>query len=96
MKLDEDSFQVSMNTVELEGKMVLVQPSQAELAKDKDVIIGEERQSRMIRPKISEIGRWKKNKRSKLRFHPKATFDILMAKYRDGNAGIKGRENRTI
>jgi hypothetical protein len=57
MKLDEDSFQVSMNTVELEGKMVLVQPSQDESAKDKDVIIGEERQSRMIRPKISEIGR---------------------------------------
>jgi hypothetical protein len=57
MKLDEDSFQVSMNTVELEGKMVLVQPSQAESAKDKDVIIGEERQSMMIRPKISEIGR---------------------------------------
>jgi hypothetical protein len=85
-----------MNTVELEGKKVLVWPSQAELAKGKEVIIGEERPSRMIRSKNSEIGRWKKNERSKLRSHPKATFDILMAKYRDGKAGIRGREKRTL
>jgi hypothetical protein len=26
----------------------------------------------------------------------KATFDILMAKYKEGRAGVKGRENRTI
>jgi hypothetical protein len=28
--------------------------------------------------------------------HPKATFDILMAKYKEGRAGIRGRENWTI
>jgi hypothetical protein len=64
MKLDKDPFPANMNTVELDGK-VLVQPSQAKLTKGKDVVIGEERQPRMIRPKNPEIGRWKKNERSK-------------------------------
>jgi hypothetical protein len=43
MKLDEDSFQVNMNTVELEGKKVLVRPSQAKSTKGREVVIGEER-----------------------------------------------------
>jgi hypothetical protein len=43
MKLDEDSFQVNMNTVELEGKKVLVRPSQAKSTKGKEVVIREER-----------------------------------------------------
>jgi hypothetical protein len=47
----------------------------------------------MIRPKNPEIGQWKKNERSKPRSHPKVTFDITMAKYRDGNAGIRGHKN---
>jgi hypothetical protein len=47
----------------------------------------------MIRSKNPEIGRWKKNKRRKSRSRSKATFDILMAKYRDGKAGIRGRKN---
>jgi hypothetical protein len=55
-KLDEDPLQVNMNTVELEQKKVLVQPSQAKSAKGKKVIIGEQRQLRMIRPKNTEIG----------------------------------------
>jgi hypothetical protein len=96
MKLDEDLLQVNMNTVKLEGKKVLVQPSQAESTKGRKVIIGGERQSRMIRPKNPKIGRWKKHERSKPRSHPKATFDILMAKYRDSKAGIRGRKNWTI
>jgi hypothetical protein len=50
----------------------------------------------MIRPKNPEIGRWKKNKRSKSRSRPKVTFDILMAKYRDGNAGFRSHKNWTI
>jgi hypothetical protein len=50
----------------------------------------------MIRQKNPKIGRWKKNERSKPRSCPKATLDILMAKYRDGKAGIKSRGNRTI
>jgi hypothetical protein len=93
MKLDKDSFSANMNTVELDGKKVLVWPSQAE---SKDVVIGEERQPRMMRVKNLEIGRWKKNERSKSRSHPKVTFDILMAKYRDGKAGIRGRKQQII
>jgi hypothetical protein len=54
-----------MNTVELDGKKVLVRPSQAESTKGKEVVIGEERQPSMTRPKNSEIDRWKKNERSK-------------------------------
>jgi hypothetical protein len=96
MKLDKDLFPANMNTVELDGKKVLVRPSQAESTKGKEVVIGEERQPRMIRPKNPKIGRWKKNERSKPRSHPKVTFDILMAKYRGGKAGIRGCENRTI
>jgi hypothetical protein len=43
MKLDKDSFMVNMNMVKLDGKKVLVRPSQAELTKGKEVVIGEER-----------------------------------------------------
>jgi hypothetical protein len=43
MKLDEDSLQINMNMVELEGKKVQVRPSQAESTKGKKVVIGEER-----------------------------------------------------
>jgi hypothetical protein len=42
MKLDKDPFSTNMNMVELDGKKVLVQPSQAESTKGKEVIIGEE------------------------------------------------------
>jgi hypothetical protein len=56
MKLDEDLLQVKLNTVELEGKKILVRPSQAESTNGKKVIIGEERHPRMIRPKNSKNG----------------------------------------
>jgi hypothetical protein len=87
---------MNMIMVKLKGKKVLVRPSQAKTTKGKEVVIGEERPSRMIRPRNLEIGRWKKNERSNPRSRPKVTFDILMAKYRDGKAGIRGRKNRTI
>jgi virulence-associated protein VagC len=96
MKLDKDLFPANMNTIKLNGKKVLVWPSQVELTKGKEVIIGEERQSRMIMPKNLKIDRWKKNERSKQQSHPKVTFDVLMAKYRDGKADIRGRKNWTI
>jgi hypothetical protein len=35
MKLDKDPFLANMNTVELDGKKVLIQPSQAESTKGK-------------------------------------------------------------
>jgi hypothetical protein len=39
MKPDKDLFSVNMNMVEVDGKKVLVQPSQAESTKGKEVII---------------------------------------------------------
>jgi hypothetical protein len=50
----------------------------------------------MIKPKSPKDGQWQKNEGSKLQKYPKATFDILMAKYKEGRAGIRGRENWTI
>jgi hypothetical protein len=51
MKLDKDPIPTNMNMIELDGKKVLVWPSQAESTKGKDIIIGEERPPRMIKPK---------------------------------------------
>jgi hypothetical protein len=96
MKLDKNTFPTNMNMVEVNGKKVLVRPSHAESTKGKEVVIDEERQPRKIRTKNLEIGHWKKNERSYPRCHPKVTFDILMAKYRDGRTSIRGHENRTI
>jgi hypothetical protein len=56
MKLDRDLFLGNMNVVELDGKKVLVWPSQAESTKGQEVVIGGERQTMMIRPKNTEIG----------------------------------------
>jgi hypothetical protein len=97
MKLDKDPFQANMNMVELEGKKVLVWPSQAETTKGKEVVIGEEWLPRMIKPKSLKDHQWQKNEGAgRPQRHPKATFDILMAKYKEGRAGIRGRKNWTI
>jgi co-chaperonin GroES (HSP10) len=96
MKLDKDLFPVNMNMVELNENKVLVRLSQAESTKEKGVIIGEERPPRMIKPKNLKGGQWQKNEGGKQQQHLKATFDILMAKYKEGRAGIRGHENRTI
>jgi hypothetical protein len=56
MKLDRDPFLVNMIMVELDGKKVLVWPSQAESTKGKDAIIGEELPSRMIKLKCLKDG----------------------------------------
>jgi hypothetical protein len=82
-----------MNMVEVDGKKVLVQPSQAESTKGKDVIIGEEQPPRMIKPNSPKGGQWQKNEGGKPQQRPKATFDILMAKYKEGRADLRGREN---
>jgi hypothetical protein len=58
MKLDKDSFPVNMNIVELDGKKVLVRPSQAKSTKGKEVVIGEERPPRMIKPKNLKNNQW--------------------------------------
>jgi hypothetical protein len=93
MKLNKDPFPMNMNMVELEGKKVLVRPSQAEMTKGKEVIIGEERPPRMIKPKSLKDGQWRKNEGGKPQRRPKATFDILMAKYKEGRASVRGRKN---
>jgi hypothetical protein len=56
MKLDNDLFSMNMNMIELEGKKVLVQPSQAETTKGKKVVIEEERLPRMVKPQSSKDG----------------------------------------
>jgi hypothetical protein len=96
MKLDKDTFLANMNMVELKGKKVMVRPSQAESTEGNEVAIGEERQTRMMKPKSPKDGQWKKNQRTKPQSCPKATFDILMAKYREGMANISERKNWTI
>jgi hypothetical protein len=58
MELDKDPFLANMNMVEPDGKKVLVQPSKAEPTKGKDVVIGQERPPRMIKPKSPEHGQW--------------------------------------
>jgi hypothetical protein len=45
-----------MNTVVLDGKKVLVRPSQVESTNGKEVVIGEQRQPWIIMPKNLEIG----------------------------------------
>jgi hypothetical protein len=42
----------------------------------------------MIKPKNLKGGQWQKNEGSKAQRHPKATFNILMAKYKEGWASI--------
>jgi hypothetical protein len=54
MKLDKDMFLTNMNMIELDGKNVLIWSSQAESTKGKEVVIGEERSLRMIKPKSYE------------------------------------------
>jgi hypothetical protein len=58
MKLDNDPFPMNMNMVELDGKEVLVQLSQAELTTCKEVVIGEEKPPRIIKPKSPKDGQW--------------------------------------
>jgi hypothetical protein len=50
----------------------------------------------MIKPKSLKGGQWKKNEKNKLQQCPKATFDILIAKHKEGKADIRERENWTI
>jgi hypothetical protein len=56
MKLDKDPSPANMNMIEINEKKVLVRPSQAESTKGKEVIIGEERPPRMIKPKSPKDG----------------------------------------
>jgi hypothetical protein len=96
MRLDKDPFPANMNMAELEGKKVLVRPSQAEITRGKEIIIGDERPPRMNKPKSLKDDQWQKSEGGKPQCCPRANFDILMAKYKEGRAGVRGRENWTI
>jgi hypothetical protein len=47
----------------------------------------------MIKSKSPKDGQWQKNERSKSQQRLKETFGILMAKYKEGRAGIMERKN---
>jgi hypothetical protein len=49
---------------------------------------------RMIKCKSPIDGQWKRHDRSKPQSRPKATFIIVMAKYKEGSAGIRGQQTR--
>jgi hypothetical protein len=96
MKLNKNLFMMNMNIVEHEGKKVMVRPSQAKMTKGKEVVIGEEWPPRMIKPKSPKDGQWQKNEGSKPQHRQMATFDILLAKYKEGRADVRGCKNQTI
>jgi hypothetical protein len=50
----------------------------------------------MIKPKSLKDGQWQENERSKLQQCLKDTFNILMAKYKEGKAIIRECKNWTI
>jgi hypothetical protein len=50
----------------------------------------------MIKAKSPKGGQWQKNEGRKLQQHPKATFDILMAKYKEGRASFRDHKNQAI
>jgi hypothetical protein len=87
---------IALFSIELEGKKVLVWPSWAETTKGKEVLVGEEWPPRMIKPKGPKDGEWQKNELGKPQRRPKATFNILLAKYKEGRAGVRGHKNRSI
>jgi hypothetical protein len=87
MKLDKDSFPANMNMVELEGKKVLVWPSQVEMTKGKEAIIGEERPPRMIKPRSLKDGQWQKNEGGQATMMPNSHL-------RHPHGQVQGRQGR--
>jgi hypothetical protein len=72
MKLDKDPFPANMNIVELDGRKVLVRPSQVESTKCKEIIVGEERSPMMIKMKSLKDGQWQKSDGGKPHRCPKS------------------------
>jgi hypothetical protein len=60
------------------------------MTKGKEVVIGEERPPRMIKPKSLKDGQWRKNEGGRPQCHQKATFDILMAMYKRRQGRCQG------
>jgi hypothetical protein len=96
MKLDKDPFLANMNMVELEGKKVLVRLSQAETTKRKEVIIGEERPLRMIKPKSLKDGQWQKNEGASRNTAQKPTLTSSWPSIMKAGPASGGAENWII
>jgi hypothetical protein len=47
----------------------------------------------MIKPKSLKGGQWQKNEGGEPQQRPKTIFDILMAKYKEGRASVRGHKN---
>jgi hypothetical protein len=61
IRLDVDPFPVNMNMINFEEKWVLVRTRQANMTKDKRVIVSDEPKLRTITPKNPEPDKWKVN-----------------------------------
>jgi hypothetical protein len=100
MKLNKDPFLANMNMVELDGKKVLVQPSQVESPKGKDLIIGEEHPPRMIKLKSSKDGQWRRASHSDAQRPPSTSSWPSIRKARLTSGIVKTRPfgipNRTV
>jgi hypothetical protein len=79
MRLDVEPFRV--NTVDLEGKRVLVHSDQAATMKGKNVVVSDEPRHRMIKPHNPEVGTWKENVRRKPERSVRPTSSMLKEKY---------------
>jgi hypothetical protein len=79
MKFDMDPFLIGM--VKIEHKKILVCTDQAEMTKDKNVVISDNLHNPMIKPHNLEIGMWKKNVQRKPAKRVKLTSSMLIEKY---------------
>jgi hypothetical protein len=79
MKLDMDPFPVGM--VEHEYKKILVCTDQAEMTKNKNVVVSDDLRSRMIKPHNLKIGMWKENVQWKPAKRIKPTSAMWIKKY---------------
>jgi hypothetical protein len=79
MKLDTDSFTTGM--VEPMHKKVLVCTDQANMTKDKNMVVFDELRSRVIKPYNPKIDVWKENVLWKSAKRVKPTLAVLIETY---------------
>jgi hypothetical protein len=82
MKLDLDPFPVAM--INFEEKRVLVRTDQAESTKGKKVLVSDELNTQLVKPRNPEPRVWKKNERRKTRPEWRLTSSFLIDKYTRG------------
>jgi hypothetical protein len=79
MKLDTDSFTTGM--VEPMHKKVLVCTDQANMTKDKNMVVSDELRNRVIKPHNPKIDVWKENVLWKSAKRVKPTLAVLIETY---------------